>query len=86
MSEMTRIAVSGGGFKPYEVIVGQGLLRDAEAWIGPFLKNKRVVMITDSHVGPLHADDILAQFAAGRVTQRTRSWCRPASSRNASMA
>ncbi len=71
MSEVARIAVSGDGFKPYEVIVGQGLLRDAEAWIGPFLKNKRVVMVTDSHVGPLHADGILAQFAAaGHATHK----------------
>ncbi len=62
MSDIRRIPVSGDGFKPYDVIVGQGLLTEAEKWVGPFLTNKRVVMVTDSHVGPLHADGILAQF------------------------
>ncbi|ESQ82714.1 hypothetical protein AEAC466_16375 [Asticcacaulis sp. AC466] len=66
-----RIPVSGDGFKPYDVIVGQGLLTEAEKWVGPFLTNKRVVMVTDSHVGPLHADGILAQFeAAGHKTHK----------------
>jgi len=64
MTDIRRIPVAGEGFKPYEVIVGQGLLTEAEKWIGPFLRNKRVVVVTDSHVGPLHADALLAQFAA----------------------
>ena len=71
MSEVKRIAVSGEGFKPYDVIVGPGLLEEAEKWVGPFLVNKRVVMVTDSNVGPLHADRILAQFeAAGHKTHK----------------
>jgi 3-dehydroquinate synthase len=65
------IPVSGEGFKAYEVIVGQGLLLDVEKWVGPFLTNRRVVMVTDSNVGPLHADGILAQFeAAGHKTHK----------------
>jgi 3-dehydroquinate synthase len=71
MSDIRRIPVSGEGFKAYEVIVGQGLLNEAEKWVGPFLTNSRVVMVTDSNVGPLHADRILAQFeAAGRRTHK----------------
>ncbi|CAL4867051.1 3-dehydroquinate synthase [Asticcacaulis sp. MM231] len=71
MSAYRRIPVSGEGFKPYDVIVGAGLLEDAETWVGPFLVNKRVVMVTDSNVGPLHADRILAQFeAAGHKTHK----------------
>lgn len=71
MSDIKRIPVSGEGFKAYEVIVGQGLLTEAEKWVGPFLTNKRVVMVTDSNVGPLHADRILAQFeAAGHKTHK----------------
>jgi 3-dehydroquinate synthase len=71
MSTVKRIPVSGEGFKAYEVIVGQGLLLDAEKWVGPFLTNKRVVMVTDTNVGPLHADRILTQFeAAGHKTHK----------------
>jgi len=71
MSPVKRIPVSGEGFKAYEVIVGQGLLTEAEKWVGPFLTNKRVVMVTDSNVGPLHADRILAQFeVAGHKTHK----------------
>ncbi len=66
-----RIPVSGEGFKPYDVIVGSGLLLEAEKWVGPFLTNKRVVLVTDSNVGPLHADRILAQFqASGHKTHQ----------------
>ena len=71
MIDVRRIPVSGEGFKPYEVIVGAGLLEQAETWVGPFLSNKRVVMVTDSHVGPLHADGILKQFeTAGHKTHK----------------
>ena len=58
------IPVSGEGFKAYDVVVGHGLMADIEALIGPFLSNKRVVVVTDSHVGPLHADTVLAPFKA----------------------
>lgn len=71
MNEVRRIPVAGEGFKPYDVVVGQGLLAEAEKWIGPFLTNKRAVLVTDSHVDPLHADGILAQFeAAGHRTHK----------------
>ena len=63
MTEPRRIPVSGEGFKPYDVIVGEGLLADAVTWIAPFLSNRRVIVVTDSHVGPLHADALLARFA-----------------------
>ena len=71
MTNYRRIPVSGDGFKPYDVIVGQGLLQDVEKWVAPYLVNKRVVLVTDSHVAPLHADGILAQFeAAGHKTHK----------------
>ncbi len=71
MSDVRRVPVSGEGFKPYEVIVGQGLLSNAVAWVEPYLKNKRVVLVTDTNVGPLHADGLLKQFeAAGHTTHR----------------
>jgi 3-dehydroquinate synthase len=66
---LRRIPVAGDGFKPYEVIVGQGLLTDAVGWVRPFLKNQRVMIITDSIVAPLHGEALRAQFdAAGYRT------------------
>ena len=71
MTDFRRIPVSGEGFKPYEVIVGPGLLDMVVAWAAPFLSNRRVVVVTDSHVGPLHAGKVLAQFdAAGYATHQ----------------
>ena len=63
-----RIPVSGAGFRPYEVVVGQGLLKDAHAWCAPFLVNRRVVVVSDSHVAPLHADRLLATFTKAGLT------------------
>ncbi len=64
-----RIPVAGDGFKPYEVIVGQGLVSNAVDWVAPFLKNQRVLIVTDSHVAPLHGEALRARFdAAGYRT------------------
>jgi len=66
---LRRIPVAGDGFKPYEVVVGQGLLRNAVEWAKPFLRNMRVLIVTDSHVAPLHGEALRAQFdAAGYRT------------------
>jgi len=59
-----RIPVAGDGFKPYEVIVGQGLIANAVEWVAPFLKNRRVLLVTDSHVMPLHGEALQAKFSA----------------------
>ncbi len=65
MSEAPRrIPVAGDGFTPYEVVVGQGLLKDAVTWVAPFLKNTRVIIVTDSHVAPLHEAPLRSQFEA----------------------
>ena len=59
-----RIPVAGDGFKPYEVVVGQGLLTNAVDWVAPFLRNRRVMIVTDSHVAPLHEAPLRARFEA----------------------
>jgi 3-dehydroquinate synthase len=61
-ASLRRIPVAGDGFTPYEVIVGQGLLDNAVEWTAPFLKNKRVLIVTDSHVAPLHEAPLRARF------------------------
>jgi len=64
MTDIRRIPVAGEGFRPYDVVVGQGLLADPVKWIAPFLTNQRLVIVTDSHVGPLHAESLTGLFAA----------------------
>ncbi|MGZ3304257.1 MAG: 3-dehydroquinate synthase [Asticcacaulis sp.] len=61
-AEIRRIPVAGEGFKPYEVVVGQGLLSNAAEWVRPFLRNRRVLIVTDTHVAPLHGDALKARF------------------------
>ena len=61
---LRRIPVAGDGFKPYEVIVGQGLVADAVTWVAPLLTNRRVLIVTDSHVAPMHGEPLQARFVA----------------------
>ena len=63
-TDIRRIPVAGDGFKPYEVVVGQGLLGNAAAWISPFLSNRRTIIVTDSHVAPIHAGPLKNQLEA----------------------
>ena len=41
---------------PYKVLVGQGLLADCGPLIAEILKPSRCALVTDSNVGPLHAE------------------------------
>jgi 3-dehydroquinate synthase len=61
------IEVSGQGFKPYQVLVGHGLLAEAGARIQPFLKQPRTVIVSDDTVAPLHAPALVASLAAAGV-------------------
>lgn len=62
----TSIRVEGGDFRAYDVVVGAGLLASlgerAKA-----LKPTRVVVVTDSTVGPLHADAALASLKTAGI-------------------
>ena len=42
------------GDRGYEVLVGEGLLARAGAHLGPVLPSRRVVVVTDERVAPLH--------------------------------
>lgn len=55
---MNIVNVQGTGFRPYEVIIGQGLIKDAGKYISPFLNYPRCVIVTDSHVAKLHLDTL----------------------------
>jgi 3-dehydroquinate synthase len=58
---------------PYKVLVGEGLLRDCGRLIAEILKPTRCALVTDSNVGPLHAEAVetslrLAGFDPVRIT------------------
>ena len=46
------VALSHGG---YDVVVGEGLLARSCSLLGPVLPQRRAVVVTDEHVGALHA-------------------------------
>lgn len=65
----TTIPVSGGEFRPYEVIVGRGLLAGLGARAKP-LAQGRTVVITDETVAALHGKAALASLKAAGVHGR----------------
>jgi len=66
---MTTVPVSGGDFRPYEVIVGRGLLAELGGRVAP-LAHGRTVVITDETVAALHGKAALASLKAAGVHGR----------------
>ncbi|HTZ69691.1 MAG TPA: 3-dehydroquinate synthase [Acetobacteraceae bacterium] len=42
------------GAAPYQIVIGEGLIARAGAWLAPALPQKRAVVVTDSNVAALH--------------------------------
>ena len=59
----TTVPVSGGDFRPYDVVVGRGLLAGLGERVAP-LAQGRTVVITDETVGRLHGKAALASLKA----------------------
>ena len=59
----TTVPVSGGDFRPYDVVVGAGLLRELGARLAPLARG-RTVVITDQTVADLHGAAALASLQA----------------------
>ena len=58
-------SVTVGAGKPYEVLIGSGILGEAGARIRTlFPKAAKCAVVTDSNVGPLYADTLTASLAA----------------------
>lgn len=57
----------GLGDRSYDVVVGPGLLSRAGGLIGPVLPARRVVVITDSAVAPLHLPALRAGLEAAGI-------------------
>jgi 3-dehydroquinate synthase len=62
MNEHETVSVALGA-RSYDIAVGQGVLAQAGALIAPVLRQRRVVVITDEHVAPLHLDTLHASLA-----------------------
>ncbi|WP_374516639.1 3-dehydroquinate synthase [Brevundimonas sp.] len=65
----TRIPVSGAGFRPYEVIVGRGLLESLGTRIAPLARG-RAAVVTDETVAALHGPATLAALEAAGLRAR----------------
>jgi 3-dehydroquinate synthase len=56
------------GSRSYEVRIGPGLIDGAGAQILPLLRRRKVAIVTDDTVGPLHLDRLLASFARDGIS------------------
>jgi 3-dehydroquinate synthase len=63
---MTVVPVGGGAFRPYEVIVGRGLLAEAGQRIAPFARG-RTVIVSDETVASLHGPALQASLAGAGI-------------------
>lgn len=80
MTETVRVHLAE---RSYDILIGEGLIGRAGDLIGPLLRRKRVAIVTDSSVAPLHLDALKAGLAAGGVEasalvlpagEATKSW------------
>ncbi|WP_332654810.1 3-dehydroquinate synthase [Brevundimonas sp.] len=65
----TTVPVSGGDFRPYEVVVGRGLLAELGPRVAPLARG-RTVVITDETVASLHGKAALASLKAAGAPGR----------------
>ena len=75
MSAHQRIDV--GGAAPYAIHIGPGLLADGEALAAP-LRGRQALLVSDSHVAPLHADAVRGALLAARPDARIDTFVLPA--------
>ena len=75
MSARQRIEV--GGAAPYAIHIGPGLLADGEALAAP-LRGRQALLVSDSHVAPLHADAVRGALLAARPDARIDTFVLPA--------
>ena len=64
---MRTIDVAGDGFRPYQVLVGEGLLDRAGELAAPLLPRRRAAVVTDETVGRLHGEALVDSLARAGV-------------------
>ena len=57
--------------RPYQVLIGKGLLEKAGDLVRPLVKGTRTVIVGDSHVMPLYADKVQKSLEAAGMTVST---------------
>ena len=67
---MTTLPVGGQGFRPYDVVVGRGLLARAGERIAPLAKG-RTVIVSDETVAAIHGQALSASLGAAGVRTQT---------------
>lgn len=55
------------GPRSYDIVVGSGLIVGAAGHIGPLLRHRRVIVITDENVAKLHLDGLTSSLEAGGI-------------------
>ncbi|WP_135079315.1 3-dehydroquinate synthase [Terasakiella sp. SH-1] len=55
------------GERSYDIVAGPGVLSQAGEMFAPLLKNKRVVIVTDSNVGPLYLDKLCSVLGGAGI-------------------
>jgi len=68
----TRLAVTGSGFRAYDVVVGRGVLAGLGSLVAPIARG-RTVIVTDETVAALHGPAALASLEAAGVRARLLS-------------
>jgi 3-dehydroquinate synthase len=64
MTTVVPVAIAG---KPYEVLIGRGLIERAGELIRPLLKRPRVAVVVDETVDALHGERLVAALSAAGV-------------------
>jgi 3-dehydroquinate synthase len=68
MTETVRVDLAG---RPYDIVVGPGLLAEAGARIAALARGRQAVIVTDANVAPLHLAPLEASLAAAGLASRT---------------
>ena len=74
-----------GGASPYAISIGPGLLRDGEALAAP-LRGRQALLVSDSHVAPLHAGSVRSALLAARPDARVDTFVLPAGESSKTLA
>ena len=69
--------------RSYKILIGPGLLAESGHYIAPFLRRKRVAVVTDNTVAPLHLDGLRRGLAVAGIDmvsqiipagERSKNW------------
>jgi 3-dehydroquinate synthase len=80
MTDTVRVALAG---RPYDIIVGPGLLAGAGARLRPLMTGRLAIVVTDATVAPLHLEPVRRSLAGADIARRevvlepgeaTKSW------------